>query len=831
MNKPIDISSLPGDFIHLTLDKLYKLDRVLTEDYTGTIYSTKTKIRGHEVAVNVLAPKCVVVSRKLIRIDHPNICKAHKVLTLKDGTVVVVIDKPEGKPILDFMNDPSESVGGTFHPGRVISAVMQLLSALHAVHQVGKTARNLNVNNVFVNRDRNGNMRLKLVSVGIDGPGVNLKAPHYFSPERVMQIDKGDPRADIWAAGAVFYHLCFGHPPFGGKNVEVAKKNLLDTPSFEAGDKKIPDTLIDIIRQALDRDENKRYQTVSEMIGDLLPLQAAYNEPMSDDVSTALRKSYPPPPPGKGNGGKIIPKKPQPLGKGGLRPLVGESSSSDKSETTAEYGKDEKKAPKKTLTIGRFLGVDFSPSAQQSGAKNDTAKKKRPDVSRTLMGIPAIRLDEDPKTPDKKLPSKPERSTKSDDRESLLSARSLLGSDEDIKKLEEELDFLEERKDEDIPTLVLGEANFAALTGNAGITAPKETARSSAVATPATKSRTEAIRDIAVKSKSERQEQQQLKSQQHSQPKSQLQQHSQPKSQLQQHSQPKSQPQQHSQPKSQPQQQPPASTPAQEIPIETASGNADDSVSMTPLTLDDLQAVSVPADIDKTRFLREALATALATTEKQLRRLAENKPLLLGVIAAVIAGVVLTIVMVKTRDGASLHGTMEVKASAPITASPSAEPKAPAASESTPSQPSAPAPRDTAPAAVPSATNTEVEAAATEITPPKDQPTASAVNETPPAPSTVTIRFLDIPDDSDVKVNGEPVTLPFVTTKSKELLTVHINAEGFEPFRVRVVPDRDRDVPVRLHPKKKPEPKKSKKRTEKKRKKHTGNLVSNPFKK
>ena len=315
MNKPIDIAGLPGDFIHSTLDKLYKLDGVLTEDYTGTIYSTKTKIHGHEVAVNVLAPKCAVVSRKLIRIDHPNICKAHKVLTLKDGTVVVVIDKPEGKPILDFMNAPSESVGGTFHPGRVISAVMQLLSALHAVHQVGKTARNLNVNNVFVTRDRNGNMRLKLVSVGIDGPGVNLKAPHYFSPERVMQIDKGDPRADIWAAGAVFYHLCFGHPPFGGKNVEVAKKNLLETPSFEAGDKEVPSALVDIIRRALDRDENKRYQTVSEMIGDLLPLQATYNEPMSDDVSVALRKSHPPPPPGKSSG-KIIPKKPQPIGIG-----------------------------------------------------------------------------------------------------------------------------------------------------------------------------------------------------------------------------------------------------------------------------------------------------------------------------------------------------------------------------------------------------------------------------------------------------------------------------------------------------------------------------------
>lgn len=710
MNAPIEIANLPGDFVHTTLDKLYKLDGVLTEDTTGTIFGTKTKIRTQTAALNVLAPNCTVISRKLIRIDHPNICKAHKVLTLKDGSIVIVIDKPEGKPILEFMKEDASYLG--FNAGRAISAVMQLLSALHAVHQASKTARNLSVNNIFVHRDKNGNLRLKLVSLGIGGTGVNLKSPHYFSPERIMNIDRGDPRADIWAAGAVFYHLCFGRPPFGD-NAETAQKNMLETPDFDPGDRNIPNALVDIIKRAIERDENRRYQTVSEMIGDLLPLREIHTEPMSDDVSVALKKSYPPPPPL--SPGKLTPKKPIQPSVTALHPCVSLPVKLDKSETTAEYGKDGKPSARKTAAWGRFLGVDFSPHQKETAGKKTTARTRQAEVSKTIMGIPAIQVEEEMPASVAKPPLKKSPARKGDESGSLLSARSILGSDEDIQTLEKELSFLEDRKDEDVPTLVLGERNFAALT---------DTLESEKI----------------------------------------------------------------------PSRRQTANEPCDD------SLNVAETASAPPPYLTSSSAPPTANLLPRQSSLKKLLSTA------SIQRLKNYKFYVAGLGIALALAFFLTLVLSPTEKNAP-DPVMTV----------TALPPSPAMAKQPP----------------PSVTEVVVQPA--EIS---GLPTAATAKqeEAPAAASFVTVAFPNVPPNSEITVNGRPTPQPVQMPKSKNIVAIAITAEGYAPFKVRIVPDRDRELPVRLTPKRSSAPNGKNAETPKKNgkpksKKSTGNLVSNPFKK
>jgi serine/threonine-protein kinase len=111
----------------------------------------------------------------------------------------------------------------------------QISDGLEAAHQAGVIHRDLKPGNVLVGE--RGAVKIidfglatTAVGDGLTATGAILGTPHYMAPEQVRGKNV-DARSDIYALGALAYHLVCGRPPFSGDNaISVGFAHLSEAP-------------------------------------------------------------------------------------------------------------------------------------------------------------------------------------------------------------------------------------------------------------------------------------------------------------------------------------------------------------------------------------------------------------------------------------------------------------------------------------------------------------------------------------------------------------------------------------------------------------------------
>lgn len=112
-------------------------------------------------------------------------------------------------------------------PDRAVALIVQIASALDAVHAAGLIHRDVKPANVLV-RDVDGRDHAYLTDFGVAKPpdhsadqltrtGSVVGTTGYLSPEQIQGGEPG-PRSDLYALGCVFFETVTGHPPFAGEN-------------------------------------------------------------------------------------------------------------------------------------------------------------------------------------------------------------------------------------------------------------------------------------------------------------------------------------------------------------------------------------------------------------------------------------------------------------------------------------------------------------------------------------------------------------------------------------------------------------------------------------
>ena len=170
--------------------------------------------------------------------------------------------------------------------------VRQVLEGLMALHNNGYIHRDIDPSNIMLTADRH----VKLLDFGIakkldmlddddsdyqDDPCQTERLVgkmKYAAPELARSdVASQNATTDIYAVGILLYQLLCGHLPFDGKMKEVMEKQInKPMPLEDISDKK----LRDIVGQATEKQQEKRYQTAADFANALADTQSAPRPPV-----------------------------------------------------------------------------------------------------------------------------------------------------------------------------------------------------------------------------------------------------------------------------------------------------------------------------------------------------------------------------------------------------------------------------------------------------------------------------------------------------------------------------------------------------------------------
>lgn len=162
----------------------------------------------------------------------------------------------------------------------IAAIYQQLLDAVEYAHDEGLIHRDIKSSNVLLEMRRSGPPYVYLADFGLVrtsrqtaqeqvGKPIPLDqvpgTPHYMAPEQTRGIIT--TLTDIYAMGVLLYQMLTGELPYSNEDdIKVIEMHLYDPiPSPSDRDASIPGELSDVIRKAMAKRPEERYNTIAEM--------------------------------------------------------------------------------------------------------------------------------------------------------------------------------------------------------------------------------------------------------------------------------------------------------------------------------------------------------------------------------------------------------------------------------------------------------------------------------------------------------------------------------------------------------------------------------------
>jgi len=202
------------------------------------------------------------------RLNHPNIITIYDVVRDNDLTYIVMqyVDGPSLQAMIDS--------GKSFSPQEIIETLKPIAEALDFAHGGGIIHRDIKPANILI--DRSGQPFLadfgvaRIETSTLTQAGTTVGTLSYMSPEQVKG-ETVDKRSDIFALGVILYELLAGKKPFGGDNMSTIVYRIVNEEPRRITEinKDLHGGYESVVRRALAKNPEDRYQRCREMIADL----------------------------------------------------------------------------------------------------------------------------------------------------------------------------------------------------------------------------------------------------------------------------------------------------------------------------------------------------------------------------------------------------------------------------------------------------------------------------------------------------------------------------------------------------------------------------------
>jgi len=209
-------------------------------------------------------------AKTIAQLNHSNIIKVYDIEELYQ-TIFIIMEYLVGVPLRYILkNTPKLSLS------KILDITIQVCFGLEYAHKHGIIHQDINPQNIFIQSDG----QVKIIDFGLACPPGSIDSNFlfpgtisYISPEQIRG-EPVDARTDIYSLGITVYEMITGEPPFPGDDIRKVMnlhlhKDIAD-PRSKIPD--LPDELHNFLIRATQKDPSARYQNISEILNELLPL-------------------------------------------------------------------------------------------------------------------------------------------------------------------------------------------------------------------------------------------------------------------------------------------------------------------------------------------------------------------------------------------------------------------------------------------------------------------------------------------------------------------------------------------------------------------------------
>ena len=282
----------------------------------GEVYLAEDTRLGREVALKSLpsdARRDEESRARLLRearaasvLRSPNIAVTYDVGE-HDGSLFIAMEYVEGENLADRV------ARGPLPVRDAVDVVAQLADALDEAHTHRIIHRDIKSANLIqtsrglvkvldfglakMEVPSSAAARLETSPLLVTSPGLVVGTVSYMAPEQLMG-GAIDHRADLFSAGVVLYELLAGRLPFVGDSLAEVSDRILhhEPPALARFNYGVPAELDTIVRKALEKNPEFRYQSARELHIDLYRLARRLEVPNSGTSSMFVRHADPLPP-------------------------------------------------------------------------------------------------------------------------------------------------------------------------------------------------------------------------------------------------------------------------------------------------------------------------------------------------------------------------------------------------------------------------------------------------------------------------------------------------------------------------------------------------------